>query len=884
MLSSCFGRLARVAVLCGLVLMAGLPATAVDRRSHTPAVPPAIAGSPAEVVLEDFTDMVTSADLGANDFAGNMGTLNKENQPYGHTDLVCPDSSSCALRFAWDFGISTDPEAFTGIFAALFGLTDTIVSFDGTLTQTLAFPEHTLDLDQIDGALNEPGGPRSVQTMCADLTYQSSVSGPVQVRVELKDTHGGLRFTRIPLANVPAPQPFCWDFRAPGSYHVPSGSPDLDLHAAKQVTFIIERTNVADGVQNPIHSTISLHRIWFTLNRDEVQPAKDADLLDLIERRTYQYFLDWSSRKAGSQDIPQDRSTFGDLLTVGGIGFGLPAHVIAAERGWIVRSDAAARTLNVLRALDNPDAFGPEPVGRIGYHGWFYHFLGTDGKRKRNFDVPATPQKNESLNTVELSTIDTGLALMGVLAAQSYFDRADPVEAEIRARAQAIYDRVDWRFMLEANAQQFYLGWKPNEPRDGPPFAIPDPTGAGAFSGTPGHPQTLDFYTDEALIVILLALGSPETTSIPSSIYHGLALWTDHGLIKSYPGSLFTYLFLPAFLDTRTLAPPQLDHMPISWYDNTRTAILRAIAYASDNPKGFQTYGPDAWGISAAEGPFDDYHAYGAPPLAVASQPEEDGTVTYYAMLSAANFGDDLRAKAVSAARRAWNRDQWHPRFGLPDAFNDQISQATPPATALRQNGPWVQRALFAIDQGPMLLNLENARSGLIWNLLARNPNIQRALRRLAGITQFVREGEAGQGDGQIMPRSEASGQQTVWLHAGETRRLTLTVPISTTYTFALRYSNDNANNSPSEVLRVTVDGRDVGQVTAWDTGGAGLGWNVFVLSGVVGSASLTPGAHQVAVLVSGGDGFGTELDAVVVTANLHRQLLPVVLRASSSR
>jgi hypothetical protein len=202
------------------------------------------------------------------------------------------------------------------------------------------------------------------------------------------------------------------------------------------------------------------------------------------------------------------------------------------------------------------------------------------------------------------------------------------------------------------------------------------------------------------------------------------------GLIRTWPGSLFTYQFLHAFVDTRALSRCE----QVNWYANSALAIRRTIAHAESNPQGFATYGANAWGLSAAEGPYDAYHAYAAPPVAVANPPEEDGTVTYYSMISSLTFGSDLRQQAIAAANAGWARGHWHPRFGLPDAFNDEVAQSTlDPAAkdaALRKNGPWVQRALFAIDQGPMLLHLENARSGLIWQLTARNPNLAGTLRR----------------------------------------------------------------------------------------------------------------------------------------------------------
>lgn len=674
-------------------------------------VSPAQPLAPNMAILEDFEDVVTPTDLGFNDFSGNMGAINADYLQ--GLELVCSDEPECYLDLRWDFG--GELEVFTGMFFSLFGLTDTQATFDGTRVETVSFPEHALDLDRIDGPLSG-FPPRRFEQVCLRLGYSGEES--LDLRLELKDARGGTRYTLLPVAASPAPQDYCWDFRA--GYAVPGGA-DLDLQQARQLVLVIEHTNPAAG-------ELRLHQVWFTMNTAETGPPGDQELLDLVARRAYQYFYDWSSRKPGSKGIPQDRSTFGDLLTVGGVGFALPAHLIAAENGWISREEAAQKVLDVLTVLDDPDAFGPEPVGRIGYKGWFYHFLGVDGRRKLNFDYPETPQ-DESLNTVELSSIDTSLALMGVLAAQSYFDRPDdPIEVEIRQRAQSIYDRVEWDFMLDADEGQFYLAWKPGEEVTGPLYEIPDKSGTGYYSGVVGDPATLDYYTDEALIVILLAAGS-ETHPVPSDLYHRLIMTPDEdGLVRSWPGALFTYQFLPAFLDTRASFSACRS---INWFENTRLAVEKAIAYAEQSSTRYSTYGPDAWGISAAEGPFDAYRAYGVPSLAASPSPEQDGTVTYYAMLSAASLGDDMRERAISAARAGWARGHWHPRFGLPDAFHADIADARPPSHALRRSGPWVDRALFAIDQGPMLLHLENAKSGLIWELIGRNPNILRGLKRI---------------------------------------------------------------------------------------------------------------------------------------------------------
>ncbi|OPY89751.1 MAG: hypothetical protein A4E72_01000 [Syntrophus sp. PtaU1.Bin208] len=690
----------------------------------------------SQAVLIDFskTNIVTKADSGINDFSGNMGALNKNGLSYGSSRLVCSKGNSCAQQFKWDFTIDSDREAYTGIFHSLFGLTDTLTTFDGTTVGTTSFPEHSLDLDRIDGPLIEPDGPRKFKTLRIELTNQGTAA--VMLRVELKDTTGGGRYFRFKISAATA-KTIIWKFRDASQYKT-VGEKDLNLQKAKILSFVIERENIGDRIKNPLKGKLAFQKISFVPDRTETEPVSNAKLLDLLERRAAQYFIDWTSRKTDSLGIPQDRSTSGDLLTVGGIGFALPAYIISAERGWISRSAAISKTLSVLRKLDEASSFGANRIGRIGYRGFFYHFLGVDGKRKLNYDYPATPRR-EDLNTVELSTIDTGLALMGVLAAQSYFNGTAAKEAEIRSLAQSIYNRVQWDFMLRTKApdqNQFYLGWKPNEERQGDPYEIQDAKGKGQYSGTYANPATLDYYTDEALIDILLAAGSTTHPIDARAAYCALVKTPDESkLIRTGPGALFTYQFLRAFINLQDITLPACpNEEPINWHANSQKAIHTTIQYIESNPPGFSTYGPNAWGLSAAEGPDDQYRAYGAPTAAI-GVPPQDGTVTYYGMMSSVSSGTSLRSRTIQALRNAWKRKDWHCRFALPDAFNDDISRAGLASAEgnplLRKSGPWMNRQLFAIDQGPMLLHLENARSGLIWNLMAKNKNIKMGLDRL---------------------------------------------------------------------------------------------------------------------------------------------------------
>jgi hypothetical protein len=422
--------------------------------------------------------------------------------------------------------------------------------------------------------------------------------------------------------------------------------------------------------------------------------------------------------------------------------------------------------------------------------------------------------------------------------------------------------------MFDNARKQFYLAWKPNENREGNPYLVPDDAGMGQYAGTVAAPATLDYYTDEALIVILLAAGSTTHPIDARSAYCSLLHAPDsNGLIRTYPGALFTYQFLRAFLDTENLdlaACP--GEASINWYANSRKAINAVISAVSANPLGLSTYGPNAWGISAAEGPDDIYRAYGVPGVAIDANAPQDGTVTYYAMVSSISFGNDLTATVVSALNDARTRGLLHYRFGLPDAVNSDISStALQPALGnalLRSSGPWVERQLFAIDEGPMVLHLENQSSGLIWNLLANNANIARALGVLQAPSQIVLEAENGTGDGGVMLRGAASGAETVLLHDGQSRTFSVQVSSVVDYAISVCYSNDNRNDMAGETLDVTVDGSSVGQFVAQDTGDGGLGWNVFACNSA-GTAHLVPGAHTLAIHVSGGDGYGVELDVV---------------------
>lgn len=378
----------------------------------------------------------------------------------------------------------------------------------------------------------------------------------------------------------------------------------------------------------------------------------------------------------------------------------------------------------------------------------------------------------------------------------------------------------------------------------------------------------MDYYTDELLILLILSAGAQTNSPIDEVLFNWIPSVSPSGLVRSWPGALFTYQFLHAFLDTRSFKFPSCPPLGlIDWYENSRMAMHEAIAYASTSGV-FETYGPESWGISACEGPNDKYIANGVPSLAAAGSSEADGSVAYYPMISAISYGSDLQTNAISALRRTWARGHWDARFGLPDAFHDDLAELTTnyPAGAIRTNGAWVGRSTYAIDVGPMALHLENSRSGLIWSLLGSNSNI---VRGLSVITQsvctssFLLEGEDGLGDGAQRSRSNASHGQTIWLYANESRTVSFFSNFMANRVIQVRYSNDNFG--PLETVSVYLDNALVGSFLAQDTGDSGNGWNTFQTA-IVSTNSVSTGSHTIRLDIAGGDGFGVEVDYVTLT------------------
>jgi len=300
------------------------------------------------------------------------------------------------------------------------------------------------------------------------------------------------------------------------------------------------------------------------------QPVTDDALIDTLQSRALRYFLDAAHPLTG---LVADSTKPDTVCSIAAVSMALGAYPITVERGLLARAEAAERTLRVLRFFrDSPQG---ESADATGNRSFCYHFLDMETGRRAW--------------RCELSTIDTALLLAGVLAAASYFDGEVEGEPEIRAIADALYRRVDWRWALDGELTLTH-GWRPE---------------SGFL------PYRWRGY-DEALILYVLALGSP-THPITAECY---AAWSatyawkcidGHWLL--YAGPLFIHQFSHLWIDFRGIQDAFMREKsaalgsPIDYFESSRRGTIVQQPYAVRNPLGFAGYCDCYWGFTACHGP-----------------------------------------------------------------------------------------------------------------------------------------------------------------------------------------------------------------------------------------------------------------------------------------
>jgi len=400
----------------------------------------------------------------------------------------------------------------------------------------------------------------------------------------------------------------------------------------------------------------------------------DNELLDLVQKQTFRYFWDFAHPVSG---LARERSNVAfdygnEVVTTGGTGFGIMATIVATERKWIDRDASAKHLLKMVKFLAKADS----------YHGAFPHWLnGATGK------VIPFGRKDDGADLVETSYL-----FQGLLCAKQYYTGDNQTEKELRNRITWLWEEIEWNWFTQGGQEVLYWHWSPN-------------------NGWAMNFPVRGF--NECLIMYVLA-ASAERYPVSAAVYH--RGWAESNFFKNgkqfygytlplgfdFGGPLFFSQYSFLGLDPRGLKDRYADY----WEQNKNHTLINR-AYCIDNPKKFKGYSENAWGLTAS----DSYKGYAA------HSPTEDlGVITPTAALSSFPYTPEYSMQALKYFYNNMGNKLWS-EYGFVDAYSEQFN--------------WYASSHLAIDQGPIIVMIENYRSGLLWKLFTANTDVQKGLKKL---------------------------------------------------------------------------------------------------------------------------------------------------------
>ena len=400
----------------------------------------------------------------------------------------------------------------------------------------------------------------------------------------------------------------------------------------------------------------------------------ESALLDLVQRQTFRYFWEFAhpvsglARERSHPANPRDL----DTVTSGGSGFGVMAIIIAAERGWISREEAVDRLLKMTRFLQKA----------ASYHGVFPHWLhGASGQT-----IPFWRKDDGS------DLIETSFLIAGLLCARQYFRGDGHPESELRSHIEGLWREVEWDWHRRETQNVLFWHWSPN-------------------NGWSMNHEIRGW--NECLVSYVLSVSAP-AYPISAQLYHrGWAMGRDfkngrqyYGielpLGPDYGGPLFFAHYSFLGLDPRGLADGYADY----WKQNVAHTLINR-EHCVRNPLGYKGYGADCWGLTAS----DNYIWYD-----VHSPTNDLGVIAPTAALSSFPYTPE---HSMQALRYFYERlgDRLWGEFGFYDAFSEERD--------------WVDHGYLAVDQGPIVVMIENYRSALMWDLFMSCPEIRDGLGKL---------------------------------------------------------------------------------------------------------------------------------------------------------
>lgn len=403
---------------------------------------------------------------------------------------------------------------------------------------------------------------------------------------------------------------------------------------------------------------------------DKFPRISDDELLTLVQEQTFRYFWDFAHPTSG---MARERTVSGNTVTTGGTGFGVMAMIVAAERDFISREEALNRVQTIVTFLE---------TRATRYHGAFAHWI--------NGETGETLPFSTYDNGADL--VETSLLFQGLLTARQYFNQNTDEETKLREDISRLWEAIEWTWFQKENENALYWHW----------------------SSQYGWQINLKIQGwNESLITYVLAAASP-THSISKEVYD--QGWAQNGSMRngaSYHG--YTLPLGPAYGGPMFFAhyaflgvnPNGLTDTYADYWEQNRNHALINYQYCIANPQGYSGYSADSWGLTASDGN-QGYSAH--------SPTNDRGVIAPTAALSSMPYTPE---ESMAALRFFYYKlgDKLWSEYGFYDAFN------------LTEN--WFDNQHIAIDQGPIIIMIENYRTGLIWNLLMSCPEIQAGLTKL---------------------------------------------------------------------------------------------------------------------------------------------------------
>ncbi len=415
-------------------------------------------------------------------------------------------------------------------------------------------------------------------------------------------------------------------------------------------------------------------------NNDGIKPEmkiqknlSDEQLLDLVQKQTFRYFWDFGHPVSG---MARERSNVSfnygnEVVTTGGTGFGVMAIIVAAERKFITREQAAARTKKIVDFLYKADT----------YHGAFPHWM--DGATGKTIKF--------SLKDDAADIVETSLLFEGLLTARQYYTQDNPIENSIRGKINELWNAIEWNWFTQ-NQNVLYWHWSPN-------------------NGWTMNHQIKGY--NECLITYVLAASSPNYGISPRVYKDGYA--NDNSFLNgrkfyditlplgaNFGGPLFFAHYSFTGLDPRGLKDNYADY----WEQNKNHTLINR-AYCIDNPNNYKGYNANSWGLSASDIP----NGYSA-----SSPTNDNATIAPTAALSSFPY---TPVESMQALKHFYfeKGDKLWSEYGFIDSFSEEKN--------------WYAKSHLAIDQGPIIVMIENHRTGLLWDLFMSSPEVQKGLQSL---------------------------------------------------------------------------------------------------------------------------------------------------------